>query len=65
MKSGDLANKPAWGRSVQQWYTARYWTQQRIAENIGCSQSTISYWLRKWGLKSYGMGSYGQWPPSS
>jgi len=55
MKRGDLSNRISWGRGVLTYYTDRYYTQQQIAESLGCSQVTVSYWLRKFGLLSYGM----------
>ena len=55
MKRGDLSNRVAWGKGVLSYYTDKYYTQQQIAESLGCSQANVCYWLRKFGLKSYGV----------
>ena len=46
---------------VLSYYTEKYYTQQEIAESLGCSQATVCYWLKKYKMTSYGMRRRERW----
>ena len=60
---GKNISNPCFGRGVLQYCTDRYWTQKQIADFLSCSQPTVSYWLNKFKLKSYGQRrqEYNRW----
>ena len=55
MKRGDLSNRIAWGRGVLSYCAEKKWTQQKIADWLGCSQANVSYWARKLRVRTVGM----------